>query len=73
MVNEEKEKQRREAYERQCAVYTKKCKACRASMFPPPIERCNDCTTGRKLHMLEVEYADVTGWSHETWKKDQTR
>lgn len=63
------EETRREAYERRQKELMDKCSECRKrSTFPPSFERCNyDCTTGRKLHMLEVEYSDVTGWTHQKW------
>lgn len=58
---------RREIYDRKTNELAKRCEICRKGRFPPSAERCDECTTGRKMRMLEVEYADVTGWSHEKW------
>lgn len=73
MSNEKKLQQRKERYETRRAEHTKRCEMCRKSPFPPSIERCEECTTGRKLRMLEVEYSDVTGWSHKIWNQDQAK
>ena len=73
MSNEETLEQRRADYERKCAEHNSRCETCiKQSSFPITAERCGECTICRKLRMLEVEYSDVTGWSHETWKKYQT-
>lgn len=59
---------KREEYDRKREEASKRCKICRKGRYAPPLERCDECTVGRKLRMLEAEYASVTGWSHERWK-----
>lgn len=58
---------RRETYNRKVSELSKRCTECRKGAFKPSPERCEECTTGRKMRMLEAEYADVTGWSHTKW------
>ena len=61
--------ERKEAYERKRKELEEKCILCRKQQTLS-FERCNyGCTTGKKLRMLEAEYADVTGWSHKMWNK----
>lgn len=60
---------RREHYEKKREDLNKNCERCRKTQHPT-IERCNyHCSIGRKLRMLEAEYSDVTGWSHDHWRK----
>jgi len=59
---------RKETFDRKRQELNLICQRCRQNSTPS-IDRCTDCTTGRKLRMLEVEYSDVTGWSHDHWKK----
>lgn len=59
---------RRETYDRKNEELSKRCEVCRSGRFKPSPERCDECNTGRKVRMLEAEYADVTGWSHTKWK-----
>lgn len=59
---------RKESYEKKRSETSKRCITCRKSLYPPTPERCEECTTGRRLRMLEAEYSDVTGWSHDKWK-----
>lgn len=59
---------RREIYDRKVKEISSRCEVCRKGAFPPSVERCDECTIGRKLRMLEAEFADVTGWSHKIWK-----
>ena len=56
---------RKEAYERRKVMLESHCNGCQTRS----IERCDDCIIGRKLRYLEIEYYDVTGWSHEYWDK----
>ena len=58
---------RQETYKRKSGELLKRCVSCRNSPYPPSVERCDECTIGRRLRMLESEYSDVTGWSHSTW------
>lgn len=64
---------RQESYNEKRKKLSKRCEDCRKSIFPPTSERCNECTIGRKLRMLEVEYSDVTGWTHNIWKTKRER
>lgn len=58
---------REEIYQKKQNELLTQCNKCR-KVSTPSFERCNyDCTIGRRLHMLEVEYSDVTGWSHKHW------
>lgn len=57
---------RKEAYERRKSELLKRCESCRKTQKPTP-ERCDSCTTGKRLRWLETEYSDVTGWSHKKW------
>lgn len=59
---------KKEVYEQKRKEFSKRCETCRKGRYAPSIERCEECTIGRKLRMLEAEYASVTGWSHEAWK-----
>ena len=59
----EKEVIRKESYQRKKKELEKICNKCKMCS----IERCNDCTTGRRFRYLEIEYSDVTGWSHDYW------
>ena len=59
---------KREEYDRKRNEISKRCETCRKGISAPSIERCDECTVGRKLRMLEVEYASVTGWSHKSWQ-----
>lgn len=64
---------RRKIFERKKADLSKTCDVCRKRSGMPTIDHCNyGCTIGRKLRMLEAEYSDVTGWSHELWKSERT-
>ncbi len=58
---------RKNAYDRKTKELSERCMVCRSGVFKPSIERCEECTTGRRMRMLETEYADVTGWSHTKW------
>lgn len=58
---------RKEQYENKRKEISAQCTKCRGRKYPPPLERCEECTTGRRLRMLETEYSDVTGWSHSKW------
>ena len=59
---------RQENYEKKREELEVQCAKCRTSTFMPTSERCDyGCTIGRKLRMLEAEYSDVTGWSHNKW------
>ena len=62
---------RKEAYERKREELLKICTRCRKqNQFSITFERCDSCTTGRKLRMLEAEYRDVVGWGdHKNWGK----
>ena len=61
--------ERKEIYYRKSEALLKRCSRCRSSVYPPTPDRCDECTTGRKLRMLETEYSDVTGCSHDNWNK----
>lgn len=58
---------RRKAYDRKVSELLERCEKCREGVFKPSPERCEECTTGRKIRMLETEYDDVTGWDHTKW------
>lgn len=65
-----KTEERRKQYERKVVALEKNCETCRKTQNPT-IDRCNyHCSIGRKLRMLEAEYSDVTGWSHNHWKEE---
>lgn len=60
--------ERKKAFERKRAELYKICDRCRKASGTPSIERCDyGCTTRRRLRMLETEYSDVSGWSHDKW------
>ena len=56
---------REAAYKRRKSALEVRCNGCKQRS----IERCDVCTVGRQLRYLEVEYSDVTGWSHNYWQK----
>jgi len=60
---------RKEQYEKKREELNAICTRCRKqnSAFPPTIERCEACSTGKKLRWIETEYSDVTGFSHKKW------
>ena len=59
---------RKKAFEKKKAELDKVCDICRNRSGMPTIDHCNyGCTTGQRLRMLETEYSDVTGWSHDKW------
>ena len=60
---------RKEQFERKREEILKRCTECRKrSATPPSYERCDDCSTGRRLRMLEAEYRDVVGFgAHKDW------
>ena len=62
-------KTRKEQYERKRDKLMEICTRCRKrSIMPPSYERCDSCSTGRKLRMLEAEYRDVVGFgAHKDW------
>ena len=68
---ETKMKERLAAYKEKQEELKAICIKCRKEnrIFPPTIERCDSCTTGKRRRWLETEYADVTGWSHSIWNK----
>ncbi len=58
---------RKETYEKRRKELEEKCKRCH-KQSNPSWDRCHyHCSIGRKIRMLEAEYADITGWSHNTW------
>lgn len=60
--------ERKEIYNKKREKLEEECTKCRKrSYFKITPERCEDCTVGRKIRMLETEYSDVTGWSHKKW------
>ena len=66
--NNDKLPERKAAYQRRQEPLEARCKRCR-EISSPSIDRCNyHCDNGRRLRMLEVEFSDVTGWSHDNWK-----
>ena len=62
-IKQESKETRKDIYNKKKKTLEKVCNNC----IMCSIERCNDCTTGRTLRYLEIEYSDVTGWSHEYW------
>lgn len=60
---------REERFEKKRTELMVHCNRCRSRKYKPSIEQCDECSIGRKIRMLEVEYSDVTGWSHSKWKK----
>ena len=66
---EELEK-RKKFFEIRREELTMECKRCVTALGMPTVDHCNHgCGTGYRLRMLEVEFADITGWSHEHWGK----
>ena len=58
------ENSRQVAYEKRKKELEKRCNGCKVRTF----ERCDSCTTGKRLRWLQTEYSDVTGWSHNLWQ-----
>ena len=55
---------REQIYERRRKALQAKCYNC-SSRYP---EHCDyGCTTGYQLRLLETEFGDVTGCSHDKW------
>lgn len=62
---------REEEYLEKYRDLIKNCYQCRSRPIPPPPERCQySCAIGIRLHYLEDEFSDVTGWDHQKWHKD---
>lgn len=59
--------ERRQVYERKQLELSKCCEVCQENKFLSSVEQCEYCIVGKRIRMLEVEYSDVTGWSHSTW------
>lgn len=63
--------ERKKVYERKRTELLMQCAKCQTYQTPTP-DHCNyDCNIGNKLRWLEAEYADVTGWRHQTWNKGE--
>ena len=59
------ESSRSQRYEKRRTELEKGCIGCKVRSP----DRCDSCTTGKRLRWLQTEYSDVTGWSHTLWQK----
>lgn len=64
---------REEEYLEQYQELIQHCYDCQRDQMPTP-ERCQySCAIGIRLHYLEDEFSDITGWDHQKWHKDTAK